>query len=100
MSAELAKFEMVALGKVEVGGVEYAPGDVFVVHGADRVRWLIANRAAKPHSLAEVEAGVASAPQGTTTTPTAAPTGDNSGTRDGKREASGQTGTVKPRRRG
>ncbi len=93
-TVEVPKFEMLALGKVEVGGVEYAAGDVFVVQGADRVRWLIANGSAKPYSLTEGEAGVASAPKGTSETTTM-----STGTQHAESKDSGQAGTAKPRKR-
>lgn len=41
-----AMFDMVALGNVEAGGVQYGPGDPFSVQGIERARWLVERKAA------------------------------------------------------
>ena len=41
MSVQQMKFEMVALGKVEVNGVEYEAGDPFTALGPQQMRFLL-----------------------------------------------------------
>lgn len=57
MSRESIKFELIALSKVEVSGVEYASGDSFSVSDPGTARWLISRGIAK--SASSVEEGAA-----------------------------------------
>lgn len=66
-----ARFEMLALGKVEVSGVEYGPGDRFWVVGIDTVRRLEAWKAAVSASNAP-DTTAAVAPSGSVEGPTTA----------------------------
>lgn len=90
------RFELVALGNITIGGVDFPAGADIAVDSAETARWLINVKAAKSKSL--VESDTAAGSEVDTTLPVQSePT---IGTQDGTQEnSSAKASSSRPRRR-